>query len=278
MPGATTLSALIGDQIARDYYYLIAGIESNHNPNAKNPLSSASGLYQPIRSTWEGLGFDWAKRWDVAEQNRFIEKFTFSNARALMARGCAINFATLYGAHFLGANGLLGVMDDSPSDPITKSTSAAQRKANPSILGETVNMGNGQARRRNVKDFCDWLEKKTGHSVYRNLVTAPAAPLTVEAPKPATEGNAIMNWTNWLVGKTSLQYILVAIGGVLIGKGWVSAADWAEISAGLLLLIPAIFGIKNAATEKAMVGGQVAKIADMTPAMQNAIAREVAAK
>jgi hypothetical protein len=275
-----SLADTIGAENARAYYHMVAKVESNHNPKAKNPRSTASGLYQPIKSTWEGLGFKWADRWDVATQNLFIEKFTFSNVRELLASGCAINFATLYGAHFLGANGLLKTMRGKPNDPITSVTSAAQRKANPAILGELID--NSYAvkesfRRRTVKDFCDWLETKTGHSVYTNLVQGK---ISAPAPEvPATkEGNAVMNWTNLLVNKTVLQYILNAIGGALLARGFMDAELWAQISGALLVAVPSIFGAKSAATEKVMLGGSVSKVADLSPATQNAIAKEIGAK
>jgi hypothetical protein len=151
-----------------EYYALVAKVESNNNPKAKNPNSSASGLYQPIKGTWESYGFDWADRWDVGKQNAFIRVFTAHNAKQLVAAGCAVNFATLYGAHFLGPGGLLKVMRGIPVNSIATVTSAAQRKANPSILNGTV------------KDFCDWLEKKTGDSVYKRytkggFVSGPGA-------------------------------------------------------------------------------------------------------
>lgn len=147
------------------YYALIRKIESGGNDRAKNPLSTASGRYQPIKSTWLSFGFKWSDVFDVSKQEQFIRLFTRANAAALHERGCAINFATLYGAHFLGASGLLGVMYGLPGASINTVTSAAQRKANPTILKGTI------------ADFCNWLEKKTGDSVYRRYDVAGALSL-----------------------------------------------------------------------------------------------------
>lgn len=152
------------------YYKLISKIESNDNPKAKAKTSSASGRFQFIKTTWEGLGYKWADVFNDAKQWEAIEKFTAANAKQLQAAGCAINFATLYGAHFLGTAGFLRIMRALPSDPISAHTTEGARKANPTILRGTV------------KDFTDWLERKTGED-YRTRHTTPA-----EAPRPIPTG------------------------------------------------------------------------------------------
>lgn len=132
------------------YYKKISKIESGDNPKAKNPLSTASGRFQFIKSTWTGLGYPWERVFDDKLQWEAIEKFTRQNAEQLIKAGCAINHATLYGAHFLGVAGFLRVMRGMPDASITTVTNAAQRKANPTILDGTI------------RDFTDWLERKTG--------------------------------------------------------------------------------------------------------------------
>lgn len=245
------------------YYKLIAKIESNNNPLAKNPLSTASGLYQPIKSTWTAYGFAWSDVFNVAKQEQFIRRFTADNARILNDAGCAINFATLYGAHFLGAQGLLRAMRGKPADSISTVTSAAQRKANPTILKGTI------------KDFCDWLERKTGDSVYKRYTDKP---VKIEAPISAPKGNTVMNWLNGLVGKTAIQYILAAIGGFLVSTGKLDAGQWETIAGAVLVLVGLIPGAVAAATEKLMVGGKVVKIADLPPSTQALLAKEAGAK
>lgn len=150
-----------------EYYRRLSKIESSDNPNAKAATSSASGRFQFIKSTWMGLGYDWADVFNDKLQWEAIEKFTAQNARVLVNAGCAINFATLYGAHFLGVAGFLRIMRALPTDPITAHTTPAQRKANASILKGTV------------KDFTDWLERKTGDD-YRKRYSTPAKPIAVD--------------------------------------------------------------------------------------------------
>lgn len=159
------------DAMAADYIKLLSKIESADNPNAKAKTSSASGRFQFIKSTWTGLGYAWKDVFNDKLQYEAAEKFTNQNAEGLRKAGCAINFATLYGAHFLGLAGFLKIMRAAPSTPIANVTTAAQRKANPTILKGTV------------KDFTDWLARKTGHD-YRSVYKAePSKPVVVEVEK-----------------------------------------------------------------------------------------------
>ncbi len=153
----------------QEYYRKISKIESGDNPKAKARTSSASGRFQFIKSTWEGLGYDRDDVFNDKLQYEAIEKFTRQNAEALIKAGCAINHATLYGAHFLGTAGFLKVMRGIPSASITTVTTAAQRKANPTILKGTI------------ADFTDWLKRKTGDD-YRTRYTISL--VTTQPPEP----------------------------------------------------------------------------------------------
>lgn len=160
--------------VERSYYTKISKIESGDNPKAKAKTSSASGRFQFIKSTWEGLGYNWADVFDDRKQWQAIEKFTAQNAAALIKGGCAINHATLYGAHFLGVAGLLKVMRGGPDAHISTVTTAAQRKANPTILKGTV------------RDFTNWLERKTGDDYRKRYsLSDPDIPV-VPLPPPTT--------------------------------------------------------------------------------------------
>lgn len=151
-------------QIPNDYYSRLAQIESNNQLYARNTKSTASGLYQFIRSTWEGLGGKWGTQSGVAfgglrpskaEQDRMIATFTQGNATMLQRAGISINKATLYAAHFLGPAGARNILRASPNTPIEQVTSAAQRTANPTILKPGSTVG----------DFFAWLQRKTGDAV-----------------------------------------------------------------------------------------------------------------
>jgi hypothetical protein len=95
-----------------DYFPLLAKIESGNRPYVKAKSSSASGLYQFIRSTWRGEGGEWGTdmgqafgglKPSVEEQTARARSFTEKNAAILRGKGVPINKASLYAAHFLGA-------------------------------------------------------------------------------------------------------------------------------------------------------------------------------
>lgn len=57
--GTEEIRELIVDEAKRqgvrsDFALFLAQVESNFNPNAKNPRSSATGLFQFIDGTWQG--------------------------------------------------------------------------------------------------------------------------------------------------------------------------------------------------------------------------------
>ncbi|WP_037477577.1 hypothetical protein [Sphingobium sp. ba1] len=148
------------DGMPEDYWPMLAKIESGNQPYIQAASSSASGLYQFIRSTWIGEGGKWGPtlrpafgglRPSEAEQLARAKSFTAKNAAYLRSRGVPINKATLYAAHFLGpvtAGAILAAPLTARADTLA---GAAATKANPSILsGKTVG------------DFVDWLERKTG--------------------------------------------------------------------------------------------------------------------
>ncbi len=148
--------------IPEGYYSLLAKIESGNNPNAKNENSSASGLYQFVRSTWEGLGYAWRDVFNPVVQNEAIRKFTADNAKSLSGAGVAINEASLYAAHFRGASTATKALGAADDTPISRVGSSAAIPANSFLRGMSV----GQ--------FKDWLKRKTGVSVSANPTLAAA--------------------------------------------------------------------------------------------------------
>lgn len=146
--------------IPEDYWPMLSRIESADRPYVKAGSSSASGLYQFIRSTWIGEGGQWGTdmsqafgglRPTVDEQLARAKSFTGKNAAYLKSKGIPINRASLYAAHFFGpvtAAQVIGADVNARADLIA---GKAATTANPSILrGQTV----GQ--------FLAWLHKKTG--------------------------------------------------------------------------------------------------------------------
>lgn len=150
----------VASDIPDDYWPMLAQIESGNRPYIKAKTSSASGLYQFIRSTWLGEGGRWGSDMSqafgglkptVEEQLQRAKTFTSKNADFLRSRGIPINKASLYAAHFFGpqtAARVIGADVDARADDIA---GQAATIANPSILkGKTVG------------EFLTWLHKKTG--------------------------------------------------------------------------------------------------------------------
>lgn len=146
--------------IPEDYWPMLARIESGNRLYVQAGSSSASGLYQFIRSTWLAEGGEWGPtlrpafgglRPSPEEQLQRAKSFTAKNAAYLRDKGVPVNKASLYAAHFFGpltAAKVIGADVNARADLIA---GEAATKANPSILkGKTV----GQ--------FLTWLHGKTG--------------------------------------------------------------------------------------------------------------------
>lgn len=152
--------ASVSSHIPDDYWPMLSKIESGDRPYIQAASSSASGLYQFIKSTWEGEGGKWGStlrpafgglKPSVEEQLARAKTFTAKNAAYLAKAGIPINKASLYAAHFFGAVTAAKVIGADVNASAEALAGPAATKANPSILkGKTVG------------EFLTWLHKKTG--------------------------------------------------------------------------------------------------------------------
>lgn len=166
--GPVTLAAvarelgMVGPAIAipDDYWPMLSKIESGDRPYIKAPTSSASGLYQFIRSTWIGEGGKWGADMSqafgglkppVEEQLARAKTFTAKNAAYLKSKGIPINKASLYAAHFFGPSTAAKVIAADVAARADLIAGAGATSANPSIL-----------RGKTVGQFLTWLHGKTG--------------------------------------------------------------------------------------------------------------------
>ena len=147
--------------IPDSYWPMLSKIESNDRPYVKASTSSASGLYQFIKSTWIEEGGAWGDNPSLAfgglkpseaEQLQRAKTFTEKNAKALQAAGIGLNRASLYAAHFLGVGTAIKAINGDVNKPVANYVSDAAVRANPSILGGGKTVG----------DFLTWLHRKTG--------------------------------------------------------------------------------------------------------------------
>lgn len=159
LAGVSTPTVL-ASEIPDDYWPMLSRIESADRPYVQAPTSSASGLYQFIRSTWIGEGGTWGPTLRPAfgglkpspeEQLARAKTFTAKNAAVLKARGIPINRASLYAAHFFGAGMAAKVIGADVKARADLIAGPEATKANPDIL-----------QNKTVSQFLTWLHKKTG--------------------------------------------------------------------------------------------------------------------
>ncbi len=154
------MPAVPSSEIPDDYWPMLSKIESADQPYVQAKSSSASGLYQFIRSTWIGEGGAWGPtlrpafgglKPSVEEQLARAKTFTAKNAAVLKAKGIPINKASLYAAHFFGAGMAAKVIGADVNARADLIAGEAATEANPSIL-----------RGKTVGQFLTWLHGKTG--------------------------------------------------------------------------------------------------------------------
>lgn len=146
--------------IPDDYWPMLSRIESADRPYVKASSSSASGLYQFIKSTWIGEGGKWGNdmsqafgglKPSIAEQTARAKTFTAKNAQFLRSKGIPVNKASLYAAHFFGPATAARVIEAEVNERADVIAGKAATNANPSIL-----------RNKTVGQFLAWLHGKTG--------------------------------------------------------------------------------------------------------------------
>lgn len=192
-PTPGTGGTSLGDMATTDYAARTRRVESNNNPAAQNPNSSASGTYQFTDPTWidafnktfpqaasmpdaQKLAYKNDPRYaDV--QNSVFKTFTQGNAQALSAQGLPVNNETLYAAHFFGAGDAPKVLTADPNTPLAAIIQPASLAANPQLAHMTA----GQARQ--------WLSSQMGGAPQPQTVPAPSGGVPVAQPQqPATSG------------------------------------------------------------------------------------------
>lgn len=126
------------------YLPSIRKAESSGNDSLKNPASSATGRYQFLRDTWNGLirrypnaGLTPDGRLNPQQQEVAIRLFTAENARSLKNAGIPLNNGTLYAAHFLGAGDAVKVLR-ATSGNVSDYVPSRVISANPFLRGMSV--------------------------------------------------------------------------------------------------------------------------------------------
>lgn len=170
--------AVIAAQIARrnqlidDFVRNTAIAESGGIANAKNPMSSATGLHQFTQGTWNKMIQTYRPdllegrtkkevlelRTDPELSTEMAGNLARENADYLESRGLPVNEGSLYLSHFLGSGAAANVLRANPDTPISDLVGADAIKANQSVLGGD----------RTAADITQWASN-------RMLASMPAA-------------------------------------------------------------------------------------------------------
>ena len=165
---------------------LIAEAESNGNPNAKNPYSSAQGLGQFTNQTWLNVIRQHrpdlvagrspqdilAMRSDPKLSMQMIDALAQDNSAYLRQRGLPVNPGTVYLAHFAGPQGAAAVLGGDDAAPASSVLSPDAVRANPFLANMTVG------------DLKAWASRKVGGGQMPASATKAPAPDQNAAPAP----------------------------------------------------------------------------------------------
>lgn len=173
------------------YEAMVVRSESSGNPNAKASTSSAEGLHQFTRETWQGLVKKYKPSWadgmsasqidalrrDPAKSSEMFQHFRRENQQALSAAGLPINPATEYLAHFLGAGGAVDLLSKDPSMAAKDALPAKVIEANPFLEKMTVGGVMNWAARKMTMKASDMaaIGKRSVEAIEDNEVRALAA-------------------------------------------------------------------------------------------------------
>lgn len=134
------------DALRDPYLYRLAQVESNLNPNARNPNSSAKGLFQFVDATADAYGV--TDPFNVDQQVDAVNRFTEDNRGSLKrALGRDPSPGELYLAHQQGAGGAAKLLAN-PNAPAVQ------------VVGEDQVLLNGGDRNMTSGEFAGkWINK-----------------------------------------------------------------------------------------------------------------------
>lgn len=127
--------------------YRLTGAESGYDPKAKNTLSGASGLFQFLPSTWEGMGGKPGEETNPIKNADLGAKFVRQNTEILKRElGRNPTFGEVYASHHFGSGVIPMLKNAQPNDSIERGLSMFESPSrvklimeqNPHLQGKTV--------------------------------------------------------------------------------------------------------------------------------------------
>lgn len=116
--------------------------ESNGNPNAKNPNSTASGTFQFTDPTWKSAVDKWGRRHGIKYSDKanpeaqalLADYLTKDNAHILQNKGIEPSDGNLYFAHFMGAPAASKAIQMLGKNAVAARSFPDAAKANPTVF------------------------------------------------------------------------------------------------------------------------------------------------
>lgn len=175
-----------GDGLPPNLLPMLAQIESNHDPRADNPWSSAGGLFQFTDATAPSYGLSGNKRYDPEEATRAAAELARDNAKTLRrALGREPTAPELYLAHQQGATGAAALLKNPnrPAVEVLTQVYGSREKAQRVIQqnGGRLNQTGGQFAGQWVSKAETVLSRMPPSNVPNTVATATD---TVRRPQP----------------------------------------------------------------------------------------------
>lgn len=190
------------------------------NPAAKNPTSSAHGLFQMIDSTWERSGG--GNRDDVTTQiDNGLRNLRYTSAQIEKGIGRKPNATELYLGQLLGPTGAIKVLQANPSDSIEDVVRSFAPKTADAIV-----KNNGMQGMSVQEVLKHWDEKITGHMTKLGL--NPGANIAMKA-ETTPEGDDVLSELDATIAQQLAQPLTdKELGDAAKEEGTVSAKEMNE--------------------------------------------------
>jgi soluble lytic murein transglycosylase-like protein len=156
--------------VDKSLMYAMAKQESGFNPNAAAKTSSAKGLYQFIKGTWEGMVKKYGSKYPILQEKGPEDSYANALAGALFIKensdflaksNIPINATTIYAAHFLGPGGARKLLTADPNANAAELMPQAAN-ANDFIFYNKTNGKLDKSKPRTVQEVIDALFQKVG--------------------------------------------------------------------------------------------------------------------